>query len=133
MVRFELNHSQSMKVEEALKKTDKDLEGKLNEYLKTKGSKAVAAAIIKFMPKSNRRKKHAKESNSLKRRELNLGFEVVARGGAANKKNSFGYLVFPNEGRGPHNLVEQMLFEAGLKSEEDTLFADILKIIDETL
>ena len=29
---------------------------------------------------------------------MNLGFRILARGGATNKKGSFGYLVFPNEG-----------------------------------
>ena len=78
-------------------------------------------AIIGFMPVSKREKRHAKHSNPLKERMFNLGFDIVAKGGAAKNKGSFGYLVFPNEGRGPHNPVAQEFFERGLASREEII------------
>ncbi|MBU5307547.1 hypothetical protein KQI18_07080 [Clostridioides mangenotii] len=131
--RYDLNFDNSKKLEEALKKSVVNLEPKINEYLHIKGSKQVMQAIIGFMPVSNRNKKHAKTSNPLKIQALNLGFEVYAKGGAANKSGSFGYLVFPDEGRGTSNLIAQRFFEEGLKSKEDLLFKDIMKIIEEQL
>ena len=129
--RYDLNFDTSKKLEEALKKSVVNLEPKINEYLHVKGSKQVMQAIIGFMPVSNRNKKHAKTSNPLKIQALNLGFEVYAKG--ANKSGSFGYLVFPDEGRGTSNLIAQRFFEEGLKSKEDLLFKDIMKIIEEQL
>lgn len=131
--RYDINFNNSKKLEEALKKSVVNLEPKINEYLHVKGSKQVMQAIIGFMPVSNRNKKHAKNSNPLKIQALNLGFEVYAKGGAANKNGSFGYLVFPNEGRGSSNPIAQEFFEKGLKSKEDLLFKDIMKIIEEQL
>lgn len=131
--RYDINFNNSKKLEEALKKSVVNLEPKINEYLHVKGSKQVMQAIIGFMPVSNRNKKHAKNSNPLKIQDLNLGFEVYAKGGAANKNGSFGYLVFPDEGRGTSNPVAQRFFEEGLKSKEDILFKDIMKIIEEQL
>lgn len=132
-ISFILKPEQSEKLAEALKKTSSTLESKLNEYLHTKGGQHAIQGIIGFIPKSNRQKKHAKDSNPLKFDKLNLGFKVYARGGAANKKGSFGYLVFPDEGRGSHNFIAQEFFRRGLESKEDKLFNDVIKIIDENI
>lgn len=133
MTRVQVDFKHSKEIEKALQKAPKNLEEKINNYLHTKGSKAVMENIIKFIPKSKRNKKHAKDKNPLKIDIFNLGFEVYAKGGAANKKGSYGYLVFPDQGIGPHNFVAQEFFRRGLESKEDKLFNDILKIIDETL
>lgn len=116
-----LDFSGSTRLLEAMKKVPEVSERVVNDVLKSRGTKEVIQAIIGFMPVSKRDKKHAKFSNPLKEVMFNLGFDIVAKGGAAKNKGSFGYLVFPNEGRGPHNPVAQAFFERGLESREDII------------
>ncbi|HFU4089536.1 TPA: hypothetical protein ACGO77_000133 [Streptococcus suis] len=116
-----LDFSGSTKLAEAMAKIPSKSEKVVNRVLLVSGTKEVMQAIIGFMPISKREKKHAKYSNPLKERMFNLGFDIVAKGGAANNKGSFGYLVFPNEGRGPHNPVAQEFFERGLASREEII------------
>lgn len=116
-----LDFSRSEKLAEAMAKIPNESEKAVNRVLKSHGTKEVIQGIIGFMPVSKRDKKHAKYSNPLKEKMFNLGFDIVAKGGAAKNKNSFGYLVFPNEGRGPHNIVAQEFFERGLESREDII------------
>lgn len=116
-----LDFSGSTRLLEAMKKVPEVSERVVNDVLKSRGTKEVMQAIIGFMPVSKRDKKHAKFSNPLKEVMFNLGFDIVAKGGAAKNKGSFGYLVFPNEGRGPHNPVAQAFFERGLESREDII------------
>lgn len=132
-VSYTLNSENNKKLVKALKESSKNLEKNINEYLYVKGSQKIVEAIISFMPISKRKKKHARDLNPLKVDKFNLGIDVYAKGGAANKKRSFGYLVFPNEGRGAHNPIAQEFFQRGLKSKEEVLFNDILKIIKENL
>ncbi|HDR4840249.1 TPA: hypothetical protein QCR21_006057, partial [Bacillus cereus] len=55
------------------------------------------------------------------------------RGGAANKKGSFGYLVFPNEGRGSHNPLEQRFAERGIVNARPRILAELHKGVDKVL
>lgn len=123
-----LDFSGSEKLFEAMQRIPEKSEAIVNNVLRSKGTKEVMQGIVGFMPISNRNKKHAKFSNPLKEQLFNLGFDIVARGGAANKKNSFGYLVFPNEGRGSHNPVAQEFFQKGL-SDRESIVLDY--IVDE--
>ena len=116
-----LDFSGSTKLAEAMAKIPSKSEEVVNRVLLVRGTKEVMQAIIGFMPVSKREKRHAKHSNPLKERMFNLGFDIVAKGGAAKNKGSFGYLVFPNEGRGPHNPVAQEFFERGLASREEII------------
>lgn len=75
----------------------------INDVLHTQGIEIVTNEMTNLMPKSKGSKKHAKDSKWSKSEEHNLGFTVKTRGGAAKNKGSFGYLVFPDEGRGPFN------------------------------
>ncbi|QPO27014.1 hypothetical protein [Streptococcus suis] len=116
-----LDFSGSTKLAEAMAKIPSKSEEVVNRVLLVRGTKEVMQAIIGFMPVSKREKKHAKYSNPLKERMFNLGFDIVAKGGAAMNKGSFGYLVFPNEGRGTHNPIAQAFFERGLASREEII------------
>ncbi|HEM3508247.1 TPA: hypothetical protein U1B31_002142, partial [Streptococcus suis] len=105
----------------AMAKIPSKSEEVVNRVLLVRGTKEVMQSIIGFMPISKREKRHAKYSNPLKERMFNLGFDIVAKGGAAKNKGSFGYLVFPNEGRGTHNPIAQAFFERGLASREEII------------
>lgn len=125
-ISFVLKPEQNEKMAEGLKKTSSTLESKLNEYLHTKGGQHVIQGIIGFMPRSDRKKAHAKERSSLKSRNFNLGFEI-------SPKAPYKYLVFPDQGIGKNNSVAQEFFQKGLGSREDKLFNDVIKIIDENI
>lgn len=78
-------------------------EGIINQVLHVDGVEIVVKEMTELMPMSKQNKKHAKQSKWSSSQEFNLGFRVFSKGGAANKNGSFGYLVFPDEGRGPTN------------------------------
>lgn len=79
----------------------------INQVLHTTGIDIVTKEMTNLLPVSKVQKRHAKNSKWSTNEEHNLGFTVKSEGGAANKKGSFGYLVFPDEGRGPSNPWEQ--------------------------
>jgi len=118
---YDLNIKGQEEILKAMQRTSEKAESEINKVLHSQGGKEVSQSIIGFMPISDRNKKHAKTSNSLRQKDINLGFQILARGGAAKNKNSFGYLVFPNEGRGRSNPVAQSFFETGLESKETYL------------
>lgn len=93
----------------------------INEALQKQGIRRVVEDITQFINISTRDgrprpKRHAKTSEWHASDLFNLGFTVKAKGGAAKNKGSFGYLVFPNEGRGPNNPLEQRFMERGLET-----------------
>lgn len=79
----------------------------INEVLHTQGIEIVTREMTNLLPVSKVNKKHARDSRWSKSEISNLEFVVKTKGGAANKKGSFGYLVFPDEGRGPSNPWQQ--------------------------
>lgn len=140
MIVYQIKFENLTKLKNSMAKVPEKSEEVINDYLHTKGGPSVSAAILGFTPHSGRNKRnykynkrHAKDSQPYKQDDLNLGFRIYAKGGAANSKNSFGYLVFPNEGRGPHNPVAQGFFERGLESQEDKMMSDMLKILSDEI
>jgi hypothetical protein len=124
-IKYEVDYNDIKRLQEKFKNVPRNIENLITSILHNEGIARTTTAITERMPISNRTKKHAKYSKWSKSEKINLGFIIKARGGAANKKGSFGYLVFPNEGRGPHNPLEQRFMEEGLeKSTPDIL--DIL-------
>lgn len=130
MGRYELDFSKSVEIEKKMALIPDKSEKLVNEVLKTKGTKRMIDSIVDVMPKSNKNKKHAKDSNPLKYRMRNLGFEIVAKGGAASRPGSFGYLVFPDEGRGPHNPIEQAFFRRGGELAEEAVQDDVIEALE---
>ena len=133
MTRMEVNFSKSEEFLEALKKAPNVTETSINSFLRKKGTKTVKTSIYERMPRSSRNKTHAKDATSLTHRMGHLGFVVRAKGGAANSKNSFGYLVFPNDGIGASNKIAQKFFETGLEDSEEPMMNDILEVIVNSL
>ncbi|HDR7981291.1 TPA: hypothetical protein QC443_001476 [Bacillus cereus] len=114
------------------------MEPTVNTILHTDGIQIATEEITKLIPVSRskwsvRNKTHAKNSNWSKSEKMNLGFKVMARGGAANKKGSFGYLVFPNEGRGSHNPLEQRFAERGIMNAKPKIIEKLHKGVDKVL
>ncbi|NMH67291.1 hypothetical protein HF072_00540 [Bacillus sp. RO3] len=132
-VKFEIYDGQIEKFLKKLKGLPGNVEEVINGILHKQGIDIATAEITRFMPVSGANKKHAKKSNWSKSTKGNLEFTIKARGGAANKRGSFGYLVFPNEGRGPHNPLEQRFMERGAKSATSPILNKLNKAVDERL
>lgn len=130
-VEFFLKFKKSQEVQRQMAKVPDKAEKAVNNVLRTTGINTAIQAITGFIPVSNRNKRHAKTSNPLKGDLMNLGFKVYPRGGAANNKNSFGYLVFPNDGIGPHNYIAQEFFERGGEQASTRIFNDLMQALAE--
>lgn len=123
-----------------MKEAPDNVEREVNAVLHKQGGKEISQSIIGFMPISKRDKSnwrqnssHAKTSNSLSQTKLNLAVQIYAKGGASYSKGSFGYLVFPNEGRGRSNPVSQQFFEKGLEAKEQTVIDLLIKALDKAI
>lgn len=130
---YSVDAEKSEKLQELLKKLPNQAEDLINDYLESKGSKNMMESIIGFIPVSRRNKKHAKSSKPFKATMHNLGFNIETKGGAAKNKGSFGYLVYPNEGRGPKNPIAQEFVERGMEKENDRIIQDLEEILTEKL
>jgi len=137
-VKFELDYEAIKRLEMKMAKLPDRMERATNDVLHADGIRIATEEITKLIPVSTRKgkirnKKHARHSNWSKSEKINLGFVIKARGGAANKKGSFGYLVFPNEGRGAHNPIEQRFMERGLEAATPKILAKLHEKIDQIL
>ncbi|HHB1770522.1 TPA: hypothetical protein ACOQ31_005474 [Bacillus cereus] len=135
---FEVDYAAIEKLEEKMRMLPNKMEPTVNTILHTDGIQIATEEITKLIPVSRskwsvRNKTHAKNSNWSKSEKMNLGFKVMARGGAANKKGSFGYLVFPNEGRGSHNPLEQRFAERGIMNAKPKIIEKLHKGVDKVL
>ncbi len=140
MSAFEINYEDFKKLEEKMSRLPDKMERTVNKVLHTDGIQIATDEITKLIHVSRskwgiRNKTHARNSKWSKGEELNLGFKIKARGGAANKRGSFGYLVFPNEGRGSHNPMDQRFMETGIERATpkilDKLHRGVDKILEE--
>ncbi|MBO0586458.1 hypothetical protein I2484_03980 [Sporosarcina sp. E16_8] len=86
----------------------------INEVLHVEGVRIATEQITNLLPVSKRHKNHSKNSNWAKSRTGNLEFTVLTKGGAASNKGSYGYLVFPDEGRGRSNPTAHHFMQRGL-------------------
>jgi hypothetical protein len=136
--KFELNYEQIAELEQKLSRLPGKAEEAINEVLHTDGIEMVTEEITKLLPVSRirnriRNKQHAKTSKWSASEKHNLGFTIKSKGGAANRRGSFGYLVFPNEGRGAHNLVEQRFMERGLEKATPRILERLNERIEKVL
>lgn len=109
----------------------------INRALENQGVRMVVEEITRLIKTGARPGRHANQSKWEKVENFNLGFDVKSKGGAAKNKGSFGYLVFPDQGRGPRNPLEQRFTERGLEAAEprviEVLAKDIEKGIQEVM
>lgn len=126
---FQIDYSDFEKLEEKIRELPSQAEQIINNYLHKKGVTTTTKNITSRMPVSSKHKIHAKHTNWSRKETENLGFVIKAKGGAANRPGSYGYLVFPNEGRGPRNPLEQRFFEQGLHESTPTILEDLLEEI----
>lgn len=104
----------------------------MNQVMHTQGVEIATREMTNLLPVSKaRNKKHAKDSKWSTSDLANLKFAVKSKGGAANKKGSFGYLVFPDEGRGPSNPWAQHFSDRALQRATPKVLAELDEALQE--
>jgi hypothetical protein len=136
--KFEIYYDTLQQLEKKLGRLPKRMEYVVNEFLHTDGVDIATEEITKLIPNSqwkNRRlnKAHARTSKWSKSDKHNLGFTIKSKGGAAKNRGSFGYLVFPNEGRGSSNPLEQRFMERGIKNATPRILHRLSERIEKVL
>ena len=118
---------------ELIKQLPGRAEQAINQVLHTDGIEIVAEEMTNLISVSKSDGKHAKNSKWWASEVGNLSFVVKSRGGAANKKGSFGYLVFPDEGRGPFNPMEQNFSGRSLQRSTPKIMEHLHSALDNLL
>ena len=125
---FNLENTKAFRqLEETMKKIPVESEEIVNDYLHNTATNKVIKAIKGEMPKSNRKKIHAKESESLDKENFNMGFVIKT-------KKKFDYLVFPVYGTGTSfkNQPNDFMSE-GLNKEVPQIVEDLQKKLQERM
>ncbi len=122
-----IDFSKVKKFQERWNALPKKSEYEANNYLWNEGGDVFKTQVLKFMPRSNKDKSkvkkapkvHAKDVESLDKIPFNLGIKVQTKLKPSSK--DFGYLIFPDEGRGKHQKRkgEQAFFGRALETKTD--------------
>ncbi|WP_130806518.1 hypothetical protein [Senegalia massiliensis] len=129
MKRFEIDKKDLEMLEEKISKLGDNAESETNSIIHDFGFRTLEDKVTDKLPVSSRNKRHAKYSEPFKADKYNLGFDFKTKGGSANKKNSYGYLVFPNEGRGPRNKIAREFTNKGTSVAKPIIMKELLERI----
>jgi len=132
-MQVEIDYSDVEILEKKLSEMDKGAEETVNKVLHDFGVETVTRDVTALLPVSERKKKHAKFSKPFTHEPENLGFIFKTKGGAAKNKTSFGYLIFPDEGRGPRNPVEQDFTGRGISKAKPKIINELTEVITNKL
>lgn len=137
-----LDYSEIKDLEKKLRLLPNKAEYEVNNYLWSEAGDVLEKGVYDKMPRSQYKKygkprSHAKDSDSLEIVRYNLGVKVQTN--ITPKSKDFGYLIFPNEGRGvkQKNKGAQEFFEKSLESNENKITNGLLnhlnKVIEEEI
>lgn len=137
-VNFRLDAEDVKRLEAAMAEIPNKAEKAINEVLWDQGIETLTDDVTRFIPMSKGSKaRHARSSDWSKSTTFNLGFLMVSKGGAAKNKSSFGYLIFPDEGRGIKNNYAYDFTGKGQNMAQpkimDMLSTNIIKTIEEAI
>lgn len=131
---LEIDFSKVKQFQEKWNLLPKKSEYEVNNYLWNKGGNIFKQQVFRFMPRSNKDKSkvkkapkvHAKDVESLDKIPFNLGIKVQTHLKPSSK--DFGYLIFPDEGRGKHQKRkgEQAFFGRALETKTDEVANGLL-------
>ncbi len=129
---IELNYDSTKKLEEKIRALPNKAEYEINNYLWHKTSDLLSKEIYNRMPISSEDKTkyerkeivpktHAKNDESLDEIRYNLGIKIQTK--VKPRSKDFGYLIFPNEGRGIRQRRKgaQEFFEKTLENNTDRI------------
>ena len=114
-------------------------EYELNNYFWNKAGNVLHKKVMQNLPRSNRDKSnirnapkvHAKDVESLEDIRYNLGIKVQTK--LSPRSKDFGYLIFPDEGRGKHQSKSQEFFNRALESETDKLKTGLVEHLNKKI
>lgn len=100
-----INYEDIKKLEGKFKKLPNTAEYEINDYLWSEAGEILQKEVYSKMPRSiykhyskKQPKTHAKDTDSLEIVKYNLGVKVQTK--TKPRSKDFGYLIFPDEGRG---------------------------------
>ena len=116
---FRLDVSEFERLQEAMQQYQGNVEEAINDVLHNQGGQLIHDEIKRLMPRSDRQKRHAKDSNSLLIQGGNLSVTV-------STKKAFGYLYFSDDGPNTRrhvgkNGVPQEFFKRGGESQKEEI------------
>lgn len=121
-----LDYKDIKNLEEKLKALPHKAEYEINNYFWSEAGKLLEKDVYKLMPRSKYKKygtpkTHAKDSESLEIIRYNLGVKVQTK--IKPKSKDFGYLIFPDEGRGVKqiNKGSQEFFNKSLEPNQNKI------------
>lgn len=117
------------RLEKKLTTLGDEAERALDEAVREHGTKMTVEEITTLIPVGERGGPHAKQGRWEKVNKFRLGFDVKVSGG----KRGFGYLVFPNEGRGKRNPVEQRFMQRGLEKSTERIYRKLNEELDKKI
>lgn len=136
-----LDYSEIAKLEERIKALPKKAEYEINNYLWNNAGNILQKQVYANMPRSNKDKSkvkkapkvHAKDSDSLDKETFNLGVRIQTH--LKPRSKDFGYLIFPDEGRGKHQRRKgaQEFFGRALDKRTDEIADGLLNHLDKKI
>lgn len=137
---LDLKYDDILKLEEKFKKLSNTAEYEINDYLWSEAGEILQKEVYSKMPRSKYKhyskkqpKTHAKDSESLEIVRYNLGVKVQTQ--IEPESRNFGYLIFPNEGRGIRQRKKggQKFFEKSLESKSNQLVDGLSEHLDKKI
>lgn len=123
MAKFELKSEDLKALEEKMRQLPNIAEDEINKVLHNETAEKVPKTIQEFINISKKKKgTHAKLGRPFKTEPFNLGFFIKTY-------PKFGYLVFPDEGRGKRNKVAQDFTGKGTKKETPKVVDRLLEVL----
>ncbi|HZK23810.1 MAG TPA: hypothetical protein VFC74_00280 [Oscillospiraceae bacterium] len=123
MARFELKAEDLKRLEEKIGRLQEQAEEEINKILHTETVRDVSNSIQQLINVSKKKKgTHAKHGKPFKTEPFNLGFFI-------RNYPSYGYLVFPDEGRGIRNQIKQDFTGRGIERERPRVVDRLLEVL----
>ena len=129
------------KFEERIKNLPRKAEYEINNYLWNDAGNILRKQVYANMPRSTKNKAkvknapkvHAKDVESLDKATFNLGVRIQTH--LKPKSKDFGYLIFPDEGRGfrQKRKGEQAFFSKALDNKENEIAEGLLNHLDKKI
>lgn len=134
-IKIQFDEKDLKNLEEYFRKLGPEFETRTQKFMDTYRGH-MAKDIKKTIPISRYHydNRHAQTHKSINDERLYLGFYLKER--SARKINNwreYGYLIFPEEGRGPYNPVAQEFFKKGAERHEPIILERLKSILDRVL
>lgn len=129
--RYSLEWEDVERIREAIVRCGVSGEGAINDYLHNTAGEMIAQSITKFIPRSDRKKVHARDSKWYAQSNFNL---AVGISNSQRGKNSAYYLYYVATGtgtskkNGPNDFMEK-----GLEKEYDNVVNGVIQKLLENI